>query len=342
MKAMILNEVSDLSQVECPLEEADLPVPEPDEAEIRIRVSVCGVCHTEIDEIEGRTEPPSFPVVPGHQAVGKVDTCGPDADLFNDGERVGVAWIYSACGDCEYCNSGRENLCSSFIATGRDKNGGYAEFMTVPEKYAYPIPDELSDSEAAPLLCAGAIGYRSLSLANIENGDRLGLTGFGASGHLVIRMAAHLYPDSDVYVFARNPNEREFAKKLGAVWAGDTDDRAPEKLHAVIDTTPAWKPDVEALKNLKPGGRLVINAIRKEAGDKEYLTNLNYHEDLWMEREIKSVANVTRNDVEMMLKVAAEAGIRPDVQEMPLSNANEAIMEIKRGNIKGATVLRMP
>jgi propanol-preferring alcohol dehydrogenase len=145
-----------------------------------------------------------------------------------------------------------------------------------------------------------------------------------------------------VYVFARNPNEREFAKKLGAVWAGDTDDRAPEKLHAVIDTTPAWKPDVEALKNLKPGGRLVINAIRKEAGDKEYLTNLNYHEDLWMEREIKSVANVTRNDVEMMLKVAAEAGIRPDVQEMPLSNANEAIMEIKRGNIKGATVLRMP
>ena len=342
MKAMILNEVSDLSQVERPLEEADFPVPEPDEGEIRIRVSACGVCHTEIDEIEGRTEPPSFPVVPGHQVVGTVDACGTDAGRFKDGERVGVAWIYSACGNCEYCNSGRENLCSSFIATGRDKNGGYAEYMTVPEKYAYPIPDELSDSEAAPLLCAGAIGYRSLSLANIENGGRLGLTGFGASGHLVIRMAAHLYPDSDVYVFARNPNEREFARKLGAVWAGATEDRAPEKLHAVIDTTPAWKPDVEALKNLKPGGRLVINAIRKEAGDKKYLTNLNYHEDLWMEREIKSVANVTRNDVEMMLKVAPEAGIRPDVQEMPLSNANEAIMEIKRGNIKGATVLRMP
>ena len=341
MKAMLLNEVVDLSENRTPLEEADIPKPEPKEGEVLLKISVCGVCHTEIDEIEGRTKPDSFPVVPGHQVVGRVEKCGPDANRHQEGDRVGVAWIYSACGECEYCTSGRENLCPDFIATGRDVNGGYAEFMTVPDEFAIFVPDELEDEEAAPLLCAGAIGYRSLSLTNLENGQNLGLTGFGASGHLVIRLARYLYPDTDVYVFARNGNERDFARKLGAVWAGDTGEKSPEKLHAVIDTTPAWKPDVEALKNLKPGGRLVINAIRKEAGDKEYLLNLNYHDDLWMEREIKSVANVTRKDVEKMLETAAEAGIKPDVTVIPLEKANEAILDIKSGDIKGATVLKM-
>lgn len=341
MKAMLLHGVEDLSRNHSPLELSDIPKPLPEKGELLIKISVCGVCHTELDEIEGRTAPESYPVVPGHQVVGMVEELGDDVDQFDEGDRVGVAWIYSACGECYHCKEGEENLCSEFTATGRDKNGGYAEYMTVPSDFAHPIPDELKDEEAAPLLCAGAIGYRSLSLTNLTDGKRLGPTGFGASGHLVLRMAKYLYPNSDVYVFARNPNEREFALELGAVWAGDTEETPPEKLHAIIDTTPAWKPDVEALRNLAPGGRLVINAIRKQNSDIDYLQKIDYSTHLWMEKEIKSVANVTRKDVQMMLKIAAEAGIRPDVQLFPLEEANEALMEIKQGNIKGGKVLRI-
>jgi propanol-preferring alcohol dehydrogenase len=341
MKAMLLQGVEDLSRNHSPLEFTDIPKPTPEKGEVLIKIWVCGVCHTELDEIEGRTLPENYPVVPGHQVVGTVEEIGNDVDQFNKGDRVGVAWIYSACGKCYLCKAGEENLCEQFTATGRDKNGGYAEYMTVPADFAYPIPDELKDEEAAPLLCAGAIGYRSLSLTNISDGKRLGLTGFGASGHLMLRMAKYLYPNSDVFVFARNKNEREFALELGAVWAGVTDDTAPEKLHAIIDTTPVWKPDVEALRNLAPGGRLVINAIRKQDSDIDYLQKIDYSTHLWMEKEIKSVANVTRKDVQMMLKIAAEAGIRPDVQLFPLDKANEALMEIKEGNIKGGKVLRI-
>lgn len=339
MKAMLLNSVEDLSRNHSPLELTYIPKPTPDKGEVLIKISVCGVCHTELDEIEGRTPPEDYPVVPGHQVVGTVEKIWSDVGQFTQGDRVGVAWIYSACGVCYHCKEGEENLCAEFTATGRDKNGGYAEYMTVPANFAYSIPDDLKDEEAAPLLCAGAIGYRSLSLTNIFDGKRLGLTGFGASGHLVLRMAKYLYPNSDVFVFARNPNEREFALELGAVWAGDTEETAPEKLHAIIDTTPAWKPDVEALRNLASGGRLVINAIRKQNSDIDYLQKIDYSTHLWMEKEIKSVANVTRKDVQMMLKIAAEAGIRPDVQLFPLEQANEALMEIKEGNIKGAKVL---
>ncbi len=339
MKAMLLEDVVDLSQNTTPLTLSEIPKPKPEKDELLLKVSVCGVCHTELDEIEGRTPPESYPVVPGHQVVGTVEETGTDIDTFQLGDRVGVAWIYSACGECYHCKAGEENLCSEFTATGRDKNGGYAEFMTVPADFVYKIPAELEDAEAAPLLCAGAIGYRSLALTNLSDGKRLGLTGFGASGHLVLRMSRYLYPNSDIYVFARNPNERKFALELGAVWAGDTEETAPEPLHAIIDTTPVWKPDVEALRNLAPGGRLVINAIRKENVDIDYLTNLDYSRDLWMEKEIKSVANVTRKDVRMMLKIAAEAGIKPDVQLHTLEKANEALLEIKQGNIKGAKVL---
>lgn len=218
MKAMLLHGVEDLSRNHSPLELADIPKPTPEKGEVLIKVLMCGVCHTELDEIEGRTPPESYPVVPGHQVVGTVEEIGNDVDQFNQGDRVGVAWIFSACGECYHCKEGEENLCKEFIATGRDKNGGYAEYMTVPADFAYPIPNDLKDEEAAPLLCAGAIGYRSLSLTNITDGKRLGLTGFGASGHLVLRMAGYLYPNSDIYVFARNPNEREFALELGAVW----------------------------------------------------------------------------------------------------------------------------
>lgn len=341
MKAMILNEINQVRENKTPLEYTDFPKPEPEKGQILIKVSTSGVCHTELDEIEGRTPPPHLPVIPGHQVVGTVEANGPETSKYQLGDRVGVAWIYSSCGHCRYCERGEENLCPDFKATGRDVHGGYAEFMVAPEDYTYPIPESLSDAKAAPLLCAGAIGYRSLRLCNLKDGQRLGLTGFGASGHLVLKMARYKYPKTDIYVFARNPNERAFARELGAVWAGDTADDAPEKLDAIIDTTPVWKPVVEALKNLAPGGRLVINAIRKEDDDQEYLLKLDYPTHLWLEKEIKSVANVTRKDVQECLDLAAEMGLEPEHQEFDLEEANQALVELKEGKIRGAKVLTL-
>jgi propanol-preferring alcohol dehydrogenase len=341
MKAMILEKTTDLRENHAPLTLTDIPTPEPGPGEILIRVATCGVCHTELDEIEGRTAPKKLPVVPGHQVVGYVEGQGSGAERFATGDRVGVGWIYDACGECEYCLSGQENLCPDFRATGRDANGGYAEYMTVPEDYAYPIPELFGSAEAAPLLCAGAIGYRSLRLCNLEDEQILGLTGFGASGHLVLPTAQHLYPNGQIFVFARNPDERDFAEELGAVWTGETAATAPEGPHAIIDTTPAWKPVVEALRNLRPGGRLVINAIRKEAGDKEYLLNLDYATHLWMEKEIKSVANITSTDIAEFLPLAAEIPLKPTVQEFGLEEANEALMELRTSKIRGGKVLRI-
>jgi propanol-preferring alcohol dehydrogenase len=341
MKAMVLNQLCDLQENDTPLELVNLPVPVPGKKEILVKISACGVCHTELDEIEGRTPPPRLPVTLGHQAIGRVAELGHGSSAFRVGDRVGIAWIYSACGVCKFCLAGNENLCSDFRATGQDVDGGYAEYMTVSEGFAYPIPDVFSDVEAAPLLCAGAIGYRSLRLTGIQDGQNLGLTGFGASGHLVLKMVRHRYPHTKVFVFARSPGEQEFSRELGAVWAGDTVDESPEKLHSIIDTTPVWKPVVEALKNLEPGGRLVINAIRKEAGDQDYLLRLDYPADLWMEKEIKSVANVARADVLEFLKLAAEIPIRPQVEEFTLEQANRALIELKTKKIWGAKVLRI-
>lgn len=339
MKAMVLNSTTDLTINKSPLEISEIPKPAPKSGEILIRISVCGVCHTEIDEIEGRTPPPEFPTVLGHQIVGVVEECPDESTKFNIGDRVGVAWIFSSCGNCRYCVEGNDNLCADFQATGRDHNGGYSQYITISQDFAYKIPEVFTDSEAAPLLCAGAIGYRSLKLANIEDGDNLGLTGFGASAHLVMKMATHMFPNSNVYVFARSKREREFSKELGAVWAGNTDELAPEKLDAIIDTTPVWKPVVEALKNLNTKGRLVINAIRKEEVDKESLLNLNYANDLWMEKEIKTVANVSRKDVKEFLDLAAQIPIKPEIEEYSLEDANRALCELKEGKIKGAKVL---
>jgi propanol-preferring alcohol dehydrogenase len=271
--------------------------------------------------------------------VGFVEELGDKAGRFKIGDRVGVAWIYSSCGECRYCTEGNDNLCEDFKATGRDKDGGYAEYMTVSQNYAYLIPQVFTDSEAAPLLCAGAVGYRSLRLTGLKDGQNLGLTGFGASGHLVIKMAQYIYPHSNIFVFARNEEEREFSKQLGALWAGNTEDRAPQKLDAIIDTTPVWKPVVEALKNLNTEGKLVINAIRKEEIDKNYLLNLDYSQHLWMEKEIKSVANVSRKDVIEFLELAARIPIKPEIEEYALEDANKAIIELKEGKIKGAKVL---
>ena len=338
MKAMVLKRLGPLQEGEARLEPAELPVPVPADNELLVRVAACGVCHTELDEIEGRTPPPKLPVVLGHQVVGVVEQVG-QASQVKVGERVGVAWIFSACGDCAHCKAGEENLCANFRATGRDVNGGYAQYMVVQWAFAHPIPEELTDCEAAPLLCAGAIGYRSLRLANIRNGQSLGLMGFGGSNHIVLKMAKHLYPDTDVFVFTRNPEEQEFARSLGAVWVGGIETTAPQKLNAIIDTTPVWKPIVEAMRNLDNGGRLVVNAIRKEKVDQGVLLKLDYPSHLWMEKEIKSVANVTRRDVREFLALAAETDIRPEYQEYALEDANRALVELRQGQIRGAKVL---
>jgi len=338
---MILPALCRLDENPNPLQLADLPDPVPGPGEILVRVSACGVCHTELDEIEGRTPPPHLPVVLGHQVIGQVIGRGAGASAFGTGERVGVAWIYSACGICAFCRSGQENLCPQFRATGRDAHGGYAELIVAPERFAYRIPDIFSDAEAAPLLCAGAIGYRSLRLSGLCDGQTLGLTGFGASAHLVLKMARHRFPHTRVYVFSRTGAERAFARELGAAWAGDTTDTAPEPADCIIDTTPAWQPVVEALRNLAAGGRLVINAIRKEERDKAALLSLDYPAHLWLEKEIKSVANVTRADASEFLALAAEIPIRPEVQEYPLEDANRALVELKARQIRGAKVLRI-
>lgn len=331
MRAMILKQLA-ARYIARPLELADLQAPEPASGEVRLRVLTCGVCHTELDEIEGRA-PPRLPIVLGHEVVGVIDKLGERAQNHTLGARVGVGWIHSSSG------TEHENVDPAFVATGRDTNGGYAEYMTVPERYAYPIPERYSDVEAAPLLCAGAIGFRALRLTGLSNGQPLGLTGFGGSGHISLQIARHLYPDSRVYVFARDERTRAFALELGADWAGGIEERAPEALSAIIDTTPAWKPVVEALGNLAPGGRLVINAIRKEDDDKECLLKLDYGRHLWLEKEIKSVANITSSDIEKFLPLAAEIPIAVETTSFPLEMANEALLALREGRMRGAGVL---
>ena len=341
MIAMSLRKIADLRAEPEPLHRVEHPIPEPGFGEVRIRVATCGVCHTELDEIEGRTAPPRLPVIPGHQAVGRIDKVGPQVSDRQPGERVGVAWIYSACGQCKWCRTARENLCPEFRATGSDVNGGYAEYLVAPAAFTHPIPEIFTAAEAAPLLCAGAIGYRSLRLAQLQPGAPLGLTGFGASGHLALKLVRHLYPDLPVYVFARSEKERRFACELGAAWAGDSDDQPPELLQAIIDTTPAWKPVVSALRLLEPGGRLVINAIRKENTDRDQLAGIDYPRDLWLEKTVQSVANVSRADVREFLRLAAEIPLHPTIEEFPLAEANRALRELKERKIRGAKVLRI-
>ena len=335
MKAMVLESLVDFKTQPIPLSLLNVPEPTLNEGEVLLRVTRCGVCHTELDEIEGRTPPPHLPLILGHQVVGVIE------DGKNKGQRVGVAWIASACGHCQYCVSGRENLCKEFKATGRDINGGYAELMKVRADFVHSIPDSITDSEAAPLLCAGAVGYRALKLCNLQDGQSLGLMGFGGSNHIVLKTAKYKFPNSPIFVFSRNASEREFALSLGAAWVGVIDQNPPQGLEAVIDTTPVWGPVSEALAVLSPGGRLVINAIRKEESDKEILLKLNYSSQLWMEKEIKSVANVTRADVREFLQLADEANIKPEFQEYELEDANQALLELKQGKIRGAKVLRI-
>jgi len=335
MRAMVLSATASLDRNPVPLTLVQMPRPEPEQGEILIEVAVCGVCHTELDEIEGRTVPPRFPIIPGHEIIGRVVATGSGCSRYQPGQRVGVGWIHSSTGAED------ENLSDDFRATGRDADGGYAEFVVVPERYAYPIPDVFSDVEAAPLLCAGAVGYRSLRLAGLQDGQILGLTGFGGSGHLVLQLAKFLYPNGQVFVFARSKHERRFALELGADWAGDTLTVPPAAPHAIIDTTPAWQPVLAALECLRPGGRLVINAIRKEAGDRRVMASIRYEDHLWMEKEIKSVANVTHRDLEEFLPIAAAIPLHVEVQEYALEEANEALLDLRSGHVRGAKVLKI-
>jgi propanol-preferring alcohol dehydrogenase len=334
MKAMVLKKTGPIAAGS--LELVDLPVPEAREKEVLIEVSACGVCHTELDQIEGRLECGKYPVVPGHQVVGKVIKTGAAVQRFNIGDRLGVTWLYRSCGKCDHCASGNENLCAQAKWTGKDANGGYAEFMVVDEDFAHKISDEISDLEAAPLLCAGVIGYRALRLAQITDGQSIGLFGFGASAHIIIQLIKHRYPGSDVFVFTRSAKHQALAKKLGAAWAGVANETPPGQIKRAIDFTPIGSTITRALELLAPGGRLVINAIRKETA----VGPLDYAKHLWMEKEIKSVANVTMADGREFLQVAGQLGIKAQVEEFSLAEANEVLIKLKQGRIHGAAVLR--
>jgi len=332
MKAQILKEISPVENR--PLKLVDLPVPQPRSKEILVRISVCGVCHTELDEIEGRLQP-KLPMILGHEIIGKVESLGSGVTKFKVGDRVGIAWIYSACGKCHFCEEGNENLCYEFQGTGLQANGGYAEYTVVSEDFAYLIPDRFTDSQAAPLLCAGAIGFRDLRLSGIKPGQSLGLFGFGASAHIVIQLAKNW--GCRIFVFTRSEEHRNLAKKLGAVWTGRAEDDPPQRLTCAIDFTPVGETVPNALRVLEKGGRLVIAVIRKRSP----IPPLDYARLLWDEKEIKSVANITRKDVQDFLPLAAEIPITPEVREFGLEEANEALLLLKQGKIQGAAVLRI-
>ncbi len=330
MKAIVLKKPGQ------PLALEELPIPKVSDREILIKVSVCGACHTDLDEFEGRL-PTKLPVVPGHQVVGKVEELGKGATKHKVGDRVGVTWLYSSCGKCKFCKSEQENLCETAKWTGKDADGGYAEYMVIGEDYAYPIPHRFTDSQAAPLLCAGVIGYRTFRLSDIKKGQTIGLYGFGASAHIVIQIIKHQFPDSQVFIFTKSGGHADLAKSLSATWAGLSGDIPPVKLDKIMDFTPVGECVRDALKVLKRGGRLVINAIRKETP----IPALDYAEYLWLEKEIKSVANVTRKDAEDFLPLAAEIPIVPTIEEFPLEQANEVLMKIKQSKLKAAGVLKI-
>jgi propanol-preferring alcohol dehydrogenase len=299
-----------------------------------IKILACGICHTELDEIEGRIQP-KLPIILGHQIVGRVERLGSEATKFKLGHRVGIAWIHSACGTCHFCQEGNENLCLEFKGTGCHAHGGYAQYTAISENFAYAIPERFSDTEATPLLCAGAIGYRDLRLSGIKKNQILGLFGFGASAHIVIQMAKHW--GCEIFVFTRSKEHRNLAKALGASWTGEPEDDPPEKLHTAIDFTPVGETVRNALRVLEKGGRLVLAVIRK----RNPIPPLDYAQHLWDEKEIKSVANITRKDLQDFLSLAAEIPILPEVQEFELKEANHALLLLKQGKIQGAGVLKM-
>lgn len=334
MKAMVLSRTGRIE--DRPLERMDLPVPKPGPGEVLVGVSVCGACHTDLDQVEGRLKTGKTPVVPGHQIVGRVAGLGKGAGKLKVGDRIGITWLNRSCGRCKFCARQMENLCEEALWTGKDADGGYGEYTVVGEDFAYKIPEAYSDEKAAPLLCAGVIGYRSIRLSEIVEGHRIGLFGFGASAHIVVQIIKHKWPENDVYVFTRGAEHKELAFELGADWCGSPTDSPPEKCDRIIDFTPVGETVARALAVLERGGRLVINAIAKTTAVPE----LDYACDLWLEKEVKSVANVTRLDAREFLPLAARAGVDPEVQLFNLEQANEVLAKIKHGGLRAAAVLR--
>lgn len=331
MKAMRLYRVSAVETA--PLVATDIEKPEPGPEQIRLKIHTCGVCHTDLHIVEGDLTLPRLPTIPGHQIVGTVEAVGEGVTLHQAGDRLGVPWLHQTCGHCRYCRAGRENLCPDIRFTGLHVDGGFAEYVVVDEKFAYPIPDVFSDASAAPLLCAGVIGFRSLRLSQIQPGQRLGLYGFGAAAHIVIQIARHRA--CEVFVFTRSNHHRELAQSLGAVWTGTAQDDPGVVMDSSIIFAPAGWLVPEALRVLDKGGVLILGGIHMSP-----IPELPY-ELLWHERTIKSVANSTRQDALDLLQVAAEIPVKTEVELFPLEQANEALRRLKQSEINGAGVLQM-
>jgi len=331
MKAMQFSEPSKIEEE--PLELVQIEKPEPGPGQIRIKVHMCGVCHTDLHIAEGDIHPSKSKIIPGHQVVGEVDALGKDVKKFSKGDRVGVPWFYDACGECMYCKSGKENLCEDARFTGFDVNGGFAEFMIAEAAYTLLLPPDLSDRQTAPLLCAGIIGYRSLHQAEFKDGQRLGLIGFGASAHLTIQVAHHR--EGEVFVFTRSEEHREHARRLGAAWVGGIEDQIPQQLDCAIIFAPAGHLVPKVLEKLRPGGTLAINAIHMSP-----IPEMPYRL-IYEERTLRSVANATYQDGVEYLALAAEIPVEATTRVYPLREANQALEDIKHSAINGEAVLKI-
>ena len=332
LKAMILHRPSTIEDK--PLVYSDIDRPIPGKGEVLLRIKCCGVCRTDLHIVEGELKPIKLPLIPGHMVVGIVEEIGEGVEDIDKGLRVGIPWLYWSCGECRFCRRGLENLCENALFTGYSVDGGYAEYMVAKADFIHPIPSAYDDCHVAPLLCAGAIGYRALRLTGlIERGGRLGLFGFGASAHLVLQIAKYL--GIETYVFTSRKEKIDYALRLGADWAGLTREEPPHKLDAAIVFAPVGWVAIEALKKLDKAGRLVLAEIYMSPWKE-----LNYSL-LWYEREIKSVANVAREDVRGVLNIAYKAGVKPDIVVYSLNKANEALYDLKYGKFKGSAVLKI-
>jgi propanol-preferring alcohol dehydrogenase len=331
MRAMLLRAQTPVETN--PLTPADLPAPTPGPGQVRLRVTVCGLCHTDLHEVEGDLPLPRLPLVIGHQVVGAVDATGPGARRFREGDRIGIAWLHESCGMCEFCRRGDENLCDGARFTGYHVDGGYAEFTVIPERFAYRLPDGLPDAEAAPLLCAGIIGYRALRLSDAKPGERLGLFGFGASAHLALQVAR--FWQCEVWVFTRSPAHRALAKRLGAAWVGGADDEPPARLDRAISFAPAGALIPLALAKLRKGGTLALAGIHLDR-----IPEMPYSL-LYGERTLRSVTAATRRDGEEFLALAARIPVRTEVERFRLEDSNGALGALKRSRIRGAGVLEI-
>lgn len=330
MNAMVLTQVGDIST--SPLWRQEVPTPQPGPGDVLVRVTVCGVCRTDLHVIEGELGCPLLPLIPGHQAVGVISQVGIRVTERKVGERVGIAWLQGTCGRCEFCVSGRENLCREARFTGYQVHGGYAEYAVVPERFAYPIPAVFSDQEAAPLLCAGIIGYRALRLSGIQPGQRLGLYGFGASAHIAIQIARHW--GCEIYVCSLTQQHQALARELGAKWVGGASESPPDRLHGSIIFAPAGELVPPALRALERGGTVALAGIHMSR-----IPSLDYDHELFGERVLRSVTANTRQDGLDLLREAAAIPIKPKTQQFPLGEANQALQTLKEGAIKGAGVL---